>query len=138
VLVYRDRVDAEFRLGPASKLLAPLESQEDIDDRNDDLQELLFEAAKIAKNLWTQRSYLECLDLERMKQRNMAFEVPSSLLQGHPLSRVDEDDPRHNGRRVLIVTRPALLALDGDDQRGLDSSSYRVLAKAIVWLEEAS
>lgn len=74
----------------------------------------------------------------------MKFDVSSNLLQGHPLSKVDEDDPEHNGREISVVTRPALLVFDSEEEEIISESKagssngdgYRVLAKAIVLLDE--
>lgn len=134
---YCDHVDASFRKGPASLLLRTLNSEEDRKLRARELREILTTAASIAKLLWTQSSYLVSMGLGTMHQRTVGFSTSSPFLQGHPLSKVDVDDPdAHDGRRVLIVTRPALMAFEGDDKDGIDGEGYRVLAKAIVLLED--
>ena len=131
-----DNLDADFKKSPARFLLRPLESEDARKERAKTLRDIFMSAARIATSLWTQRSYLLCLDLEGFKSRKMSFNIASPLMQGHPLSKVDPDNPRHNGRKILVVVRPALLAFEVDDKAGLDGNAFRVLAKAIVWLED--
>ena len=71
-----------------------------------------------------------------MDHKKTVFDVDSPLLQGHPLSKVDMDDTVDNGRHILAVVRPGLLGFEEDDTQGVEGEQYRVLAKAIVLLDE--
>lgn len=138
VRAYCDQTISGFLQGSAAVLLASLPSELDRKVRTDDLWTILLDAAYIAKRLWTQRLHLESFDLEDFQQRKLVFNNSSPLMQAHPFSKVDYEDPVHNGRRIVVVTRPGLLGYDEDDNKGPSGPPYRVFAKAIVWLEEAA
>jgi hypothetical protein len=102
------------------------------------LREILMNAAEIATALWTQPSYIDCLGLQEMQHRQTVFDVASPVMEAHRLSRVDPEDARHNGRKIIAVIQPALLAFDENDPLGLDGDGYRVLSRANVLLDELS
>lgn len=70
-----------------------------------------------------------------MGHRKMTFDIDSTLLQGHGISKVNPDDEKFNGLNMVLVARPALLAFDIDDANNKEDDQYRVLAPAIVVLE---
>jgi hypothetical protein len=133
-----DGIYSEFKKGPAKLLLRYLDSDKVKKERAKSLRDILMEAARIATSLWVQRPYLDVVGLDTIMARRMAFNVQSPIMQSHPLNKVDVDDQtgRHNSRRILLVVRPALLAFEEDDTQGLDGEGYRVLANAIVFLED--
>jgi hypothetical protein len=136
---YCDEIAKSFRQGPAKNLLVnrslPSE-QSKIQGKH--LREILMNAAEIATALWTQPSYIECLGLQEMQCRQTVFDVASPVMEAHRLSRVDPEDARHNGRKIIAVIQPALLAFDENDPLGLDGDGYRVLSRANVLLDELS
>ena len=131
-----DRIDAGFRKGPARFLLRSQEPEDAKKERARCLREILMKAAGIATLLWVQRPYLKCVGLDTFMAKGMSFNVQLPIMQSHPLNKVDPDDHRNNGRKVLLVVRPAILAFEEDDTQGFDGEAYRVLANAIVFLEE--
>ena len=138
VQVYCDRLDADFKKGPAKLLLRPGESDGDKRERAKALRDILTKAAGIATSLWVQRSYLVCVGLDTFKSRKETFDVHSAVMKSHALNKVDVDDPSNNGRKILVVVRSALLAFDIDDTKGLNGEESRVLAEAIVYLEDTA
>jgi hypothetical protein len=135
---YCDKIDSNFRRSASGVFLKhPSELSADaVEARGRELRQILLEAASLATILLVQYSRVTCLDLTVMQQRRLAFSIDSPLMQPHPLSKVDMDDPSHNGRRIMMVLRPALLAFEEDDTEGLSGDRYRVLAHAIVLLDE--
>ncbi|ETI29373.1 hypothetical protein G647_01826 [Cladophialophora carrionii CBS 160.54] len=137
VRLYCDEMARSFRHGPAEKLLQRCSSEESKTQAKQ-LREILMNAAEIATSLWTQPSYIECLGLHEMRQRQTVFDVASPVMEAHRLSKVDPENPKHNGRRIMAVIQPALLAFDENDPLGLDGDGYRVLSRANVLLDELS
>lgn len=116
-------------------LLRTLESDSDAKaERAKALRHIFMDAASIATTLWTQRAFLHCHDIKQLS--NMPFNIASPIMEAHPLNRVDDQDPKNNGRKIGIVTRPSLLACGEDTPEGYDMNAFRVLAKALVWLED--
>lgn len=135
---YCEQIETSFMKGPVSGLLAQVRSESEAQTRNNKLRKIFVSAATIATSLWTQQSYLETFDLPVIESRKMVYKTSSIHMQGHPLSKVDVEDPRHDGRQIVAVIRPALLVFDEDDSSGLDGERYRVLAKAIVLLDDCN
>lgn len=131
-----DHVDSDFRKGYARLLLKPLEFNEEKADRARRLREILMTAAALAASLWTQRSSPCCMNIREIMSKDMLFNIRSPVLQAHPLHRLDDDDNDYDGKRVLMVVKPALLAFNEDDSEGLEGGGYRVLAKAVCLLED--
>jgi hypothetical protein len=127
------RIGKDFKNGYAKLLLEQQESRDDRMERARTLRAIFMDAAEIATSLWTQRPYLVCCDLEAIESRNISFNIASSIMEAHPLSKVDYDDPSHNNRVISVVTRPALLAFSEDDHEA-SGQNARVLSKAVVWL----
>lgn len=136
VLCLCDRVDAKFKKGPAKWLLRNDESDSAKKERAKALRDILMKAAGIATSLFVQRPYLECVGIDTFVARKVEFHVESTIMQSHALNRVDLEDHENNGRRILFVVRPAILAFDEDDIKGLDGGDFRVLAPAIVFLAD--
>jgi len=130
-----DRVSADFKKGHTKGLLRTLESHSDAKtERAKTLRDIFMNAASIATTLWTQRAFLRCHDIKQFE--SMPFDIESPIMEAHPLNRVDYQDPGNNGRKIGIVTRPSLLACGEDNREGYDVNAFRVLAKAVVWLED--
>ncbi|KAJ4529760.1 hypothetical protein HRR90_001856 [Exophiala dermatitidis] len=137
VQAYCEEVDNDYcKEGELFPLLAPVQSDRERQNRSAGLRAILMEAAWIAQRLWSQPTYLQTVDLPWFQRQGVTFDISSPLMQAHTMNRVDHDNPAHNGRKILMVTRPGLSISEGDDVKGLDGDQYRVLAKAIVWLEE--
>lgn len=130
-----DDITADFMQGPASVLLThPGDAERS--ERAKSLREILLKAVEVATLLWTQRSYVSCINMNDMIKQRMMFDIASPTMTAHPMHRIGEDDTSQNGREILIVTRPTILAFDDDDDKGLRGDRFRILAKAIVWLDE--
>jgi hypothetical protein len=70
---YVDRTEDSFLKGPAQILCGAVTSGANVKDRNKALNDILMDAAIIAKSLWTQRAYFETLTLQSIQHRRMAF-----------------------------------------------------------------
>lgn len=129
-----DKIDADFRKSPAKELLAPCDNPNQKQERAAKLRKILASAADIASILFTQHPYLLMLDLVYLLENRVPFSIHNRFLEGHPLSKVDVDDDSHEGEGIIVVTRPALLAFDEDDNSGIEGDRFRVLEKATVLL----
>jgi hypothetical protein len=130
-------IAADFKKSYARLLFQQSESKESIDNRSKELRDIFMKATEIATDLWTQRPNFYQHGLDEIRQQKQTFTINSEIMEAHPLSKVDADEPRHNGRRIGIVVRPASLAGCEDEGEDSDGKAFRVLAKAVVWLEDA-
>lgn len=131
---YCDRIGNRIRKSPAGILVAAGLSEDSLNECSNRLKRILLTAAEIAVSLWTQESSLVTYGLADMYADKRVFKITSDLLQGHPLSRVDLDDESHNGREILVVTRPALLVFDKHGAARSEENAFRILVKAVVLL----
>lgn len=130
---YCDHIQNRIKNCPMELLVRAPATQDECADQSNRLRKILMTAADVATSLWTQRSFIQTIDLDSMKKQQLKFDVSSTILKAHPLNRVDVDDESHNGREILVVTRPALLAFEANE-KGLAEHEFRILAKAIVLL----
>lgn len=98
--------------------------------RMEDLRSLFLMASGISVQLWTQRTHIRVL----WKQELGLFKVNSPLMSAHRLHRLDEDDPRLDGKGILVVIQPAVVAFG--DSYGENYDTMKVWLKAIVIVEE--
>lgn len=129
-------IAADFKKSSVKCLFLQIESKESIEDRSRELREIFMKATDIATDLWTQRPNLHQQGLNEF--RHQTFNISLMTMEAHPLNKVDYDDPSYNGRRIGIVVRPALLVECEDEGEESDGNSFRVLARAVVWLEDAN
>jgi hypothetical protein len=129
-----DILAKRFSAGPAKYLLDGLDDKEDLYRRQRRLRDIFMNASELATNLWTQKSYLQCEGLQELKGRS--FQNGSLRMKASNLHRLDdEEDPRLNGKSISIVVHPAVLAIGTHDGENYDPDRPRVLAKAVVWVE---
>lgn len=95
------------------------------------LREIFSKGVQISTKLTTQRSGLLCKGLESLPPN---FDHNSKEMEAHWLHNNDleDDEAAFDGRPILLVTQPAIVAIGKSD--GSDYSSRRVLKKAIVWM----
>jgi hypothetical protein len=130
-----DRTSAKFTKGHSELLLKTLAGQPDAEaERAKSLANIMMSAAGIATSLWAQRPHIHWHRIEQLEL--VPFNVKSPIMEPHPMHKIDEDDTSHNGRKIGIVIRPSLCAPSEDDLGFEDETKSRVLAKAVVWLED--
>lgn len=104
----------------------------DEEELNDELMAIFQIAASVCFNIHTQRNGYEC---EGIRDFPTTFSHDSPIMEAHGLHyKILSDDPTAmDGRRILLVTQPAVFAIgkaDGSEYGG----EPRILKKAIVWL----
>jgi hypothetical protein len=100
-------------------------------EQHDQLVEVMQKADKISTKLCTQRSGLNCQVLSDLPP---TFDHTARDMEAHWLHNEEWDDNSEalNGRPILLVTHPAVIAIGKSD--GSDYDVRRVLKKAIVWM----
>jgi hypothetical protein len=97
----------------------------------DQLRGIMMSAAEVAEKLHAQRSYLAIdgrLSLpDKFNSSSLFMTAHSSLF---PV--MDEDEHCMDGKDILVVMHPAVTAMGSSD--GSDTSTVRVLKKAVVWM----
>jgi myosin heavy subunit len=129
-----DNLAKQFRESPARLLLQMLQTPEDRANRQRELREIFMKAAELATSLWTQKSYLRCEGLRELKDRT--FRNGSPIMEAHRLHKLDDEDPRLDGRPISIVIQPTVLAIGNHEGEFMDPARPRVLAKAVVWVDK--
>lgn len=121
-----------FLKGPARYLLLDLSNENEPLTKNA-LEDIFSSAARLALSLWTQKSYLKCLDLRDFS----LFSNGRDEIGAHALHHLDDDDDtRLNGQQVLLIVQPALIAFGNDDAEHYEQ--HKVWAKAMVLVDERS
>lgn len=119
----------DFINGPVQIFLREPGSQAGVTKRIDDLHSLYHRAGKLALSLWAQRTVTAIHDPERLQK----FNSSSPLMTAHRLHKLDEDDTRLDGRKVVLCVQPAVLAFGDGNGEAYDRS--KVWAKAVVLVE---
>lgn len=104
----------------------------DQEKREQELQLLYHRAGDLSLSLWAQRSFMRCYDLKDLK----VFSRDNAFMTAHRLHHLDEDDDRLNGKKVLAVTQPAIVAYGNEDAENYDRG--KVWAKAVVLIDESA
>ncbi|KAE8342567.1 hypothetical protein BDV24DRAFT_162458 [Aspergillus arachidicola] len=99
---------------------------------NQELQSLYAAAAHLALSLWSQPTLMVC----RNQQHLPDFAIASPMMIAHRLHHLDEEDSRLDGKQVLLVIRPVVLAFGTVNAEHYDLS--KVWAPATVVINEKS
>lgn len=102
----------------------------------DEARTMLAAVVRIASRLGAWGSYPFPLDLDIVRKRNLTFNATSPLLEAHAIHNINRDKGNYNGQRIAAVTRPGLIALSGEHWVGQELEKGRILALAIVLLDE--
>lgn len=106
------------------------ESDEEHKIRHRELIGIFLDAGKLARKLWTQRTFMQTVDKRNLK----FFKVDSPYMVAHRLQKLDDDDHRLDGQEILAVVQPGLIAYGNEDGENYDD--HRVWSKAIVLVVE--
>jgi hypothetical protein len=100
-------------------------------DMRNSLVSIFLEAGLLSYRMGTQRGLVRSLDVHDLPS---LFSASSEIMEPHPrnLEEVDDNTELLNGRRVVLVTHPAIISEGNHDFS--DYSVYRVWKRAIVWL----
>ena len=108
-----------------------------------DLTNIFTECARLSWTLWTQKHQIEVLDLEGMEElqlngaAHLTFEAESKYYKHHAQHNreIDEDPTALDGREVLLLVNPAIVAAGTTE--GGSYGSKRVLMRGTVWMGPA-
>jgi hypothetical protein len=129
-LVKRCRYEADTFEKAAALLLCPTQTELDKSFK-ESLFSIFVDAAELAMQLWSQRPGIVFRSMPEIAQER--FAVDSHIMQAHPLHKLDDpDDPRLDGRVIVLVVHPIMLRTGTHDAEDYDHEI--IWAKAVVWL----
>jgi hypothetical protein len=126
------RLTREFVAGPVQWLLRRARDDIELEKRDSDLQKLYHSAGELSLSLWTQRTELKCQCLPDMP----IFRENDIRLRAHRLHQLDEGDRRLDGRNILIVLQPAILAYGDENAENYEEA--KLWARATVVVDESN
>ncbi|EFR01013.1 hypothetical protein MGYG_04015 [Nannizzia gypsea CBS 118893] len=99
-----------------------------------DLCHVFSAAAELSLSLWCQRTTMGCrlITLSKPKQ----FSQKCQLMVAHRLHHLDEDDSRLDGKEVLAIIQPAVVAFGNENAENYDKG--KVWSRAIVLVDEGN
>lgn len=126
-----ETLSSDFINGPVQLLSRQGKSQEEIEKLKSELFHLLSSAGEISTRLWTQRTNVE---IKKGLDGLRTFSVDDELMTAHRLHKLDDDDHRLDGKRVVAVIQPAIGA--SGDHEGQNYDQYKVWSKAVVLVDD--
>jgi hypothetical protein len=122
----------EFLKGPIRLLLRQTQDNADHGKRDQELQRLYHGAGELSLSLWTQRTWMRRYHLSELAD----FRTDHSMVTAHRLHHLDEDDHRLNGKKILAVIQPAIVAFGNEDAEHYNNG--KIWAKAVVIVDEST
>ncbi|KAL4952076.1 hypothetical protein BDW69DRAFT_195934 [Aspergillus filifer] len=122
-----------FVLRLSGGLLHHPKTDEAAASRVKELQQLYEGAAQLALSLWTQRSLIVCRSLGDVPNAPV-FDVRNPVVRAHRLHKLDEDDHKLDGKKIVLFVQPAFLAFGSENAEHYDQ--YKVWASAVVVVDE--
>ncbi|KAA8647811.1 hypothetical protein EYZ11_010429 [Aspergillus tanneri] len=120
----------DFLNGPIQALFRPPKENLEIVRRNQELYNLYHDAGELALSLWRQRAFMKFHNLHGLQ----IFRTGNPAMAAHPLQQLDMDDERLDGKRVLLVVQPAIVAYGDEDAQNYDMC--KVWAEGVVLVDE--
>ncbi|PLB43424.1 hypothetical protein P170DRAFT_431366 [Aspergillus steynii IBT 23096] len=120
----------DFLNGPVQALLRTPRTEAELVKRNQEVYSLYHSAGELALSLWTQRAFMKFHNLHGLKR----FRTGNPAMTAHPLQHLSEDDERLDGKRVLLVVQPAVVAYGDEEAQNYDMC--KVWAKGVVLVDE--
>ncbi|CAM1501733.1 Fc.00g037170.m01.CDS01 [Cosmosporella sp. VM-42] len=118
---------------PARYLLFPADSTSARPNRLGALENLYFRAGELSTSIQRYLPKVEIKDPTILLGHS--FSVRDPFLEAHRLHGLeDDDDDRHDGRRISLVLNPAICISGNDDGEGYDTTQ-RVLVRSCVLLD---
>ncbi|KAK1139713.1 hypothetical protein N8T08_000521 [Aspergillus melleus] len=106
----------EFLNGPVQALLRTPRTEAELVKRNQELYSVYHSAGALALSLWTQRAFMKFHNLHGLQR----FRTGNPAMTAHPLQHLSEDDERLDGKRVLLVVQPAVVAYGDEEAQNYD------------------
>jgi hypothetical protein len=129
VLRVSTRLAGDFLSSSAGIFFRDVQNDAELVKRDQELQRLYQSAEELSLSLWSQRTSMECKGLEALPVFN-----DNGTMRAHRLHQLDEDDDRLNGKNVLVVIQPLVVAYGTEDAEDYDKE--KTWARAIVLIEE--
>jgi hypothetical protein len=103
---------------------------EETRQRQDHLFDIFQESGSLFSGLWSQKVEIDTLGLADL--RKTPFQAGHFLLGAHATHKLEEGETSMDGMHVQMVVQPAIIARGDERSEGYDS--FKVWAKAVVWL----
>ena len=103
-------------------------------ERRTQLLNVFRSIGELTSRLWTQKVYVSTLGLNDLSKG--PFHVDSTLVEAHKSHKLEEKDSSLDGVPIEMVVEPAIVAWG--NERGESYDTYKVWAKAVVWMPSAS
>lgn len=128
---YDELVD-QFDKGRSSCLYRPC-TQSELFRRRTSLKNLLHDTGEYLTRLWSQKVYIEILDLAEL--RHNPFKIAAEEYEPHNRLKLDDEqnDTRLDGWPIQAVVQPAIVAY-GNEQGEEYAKLRKIWSKAIVWV----
>ena len=124
------RLATELLNGPAQLLLNSTMDYTCREKRDKELFRLYNIAGELSLCLWSHRAFLECHSLSSLPQ----FDTNNPSMTLHRLQQPEENQRKLNGKRVLAVIQPAIVAFGNEDAENYDK--LKVWSEAVVLVDE--
>ena len=125
-----DIIARSFLSGPVRLLTRLDPTKEDFGRMHQGIYDLIFNAGEVSARLWTQRTYMDFASLSSLK----TFHVDNEIMTAHRLHKLDDDDHRLDGKPIIAVIQPGIVAYG--DNNGENYDKRKVWAKAVVLVDE--
>ncbi|KAK2755734.1 hypothetical protein FQN54_005884 [Arachnomyces sp. PD_36] len=126
-----ERLASEFLRGPVGLLLRPNLTYEEGCMVTNQLTNIIFNAGENSMNLWMQRTNMVMFELRNCGK----FNLNNPFMTAHRLHQLDDDDHRLDGKPIIAVIQPGVVAFGDND--GENYEKYKVWSKAVVMVYDS-
>lgn len=126
-----ETLSSNFLKGPVRLLIRPNLTNEELEKMKRGLNSIIFNAGEVSAHLWTQRMEINTIRLDKYKD----FNIHDVVLTAHRLHQLDDDDHRLDGKPIIAVIQPAIVAWRVSDGENFDQ--FMVWSKAVVMVDDS-
>ncbi|EBA27445.1 uncharacterized protein AFUA_5G06905 [Aspergillus fumigatus Af293] len=124
-----ERLVSNILDGPMRLMLRKLSSPKEVDQRSKIMVDVYCRMAELATRCWAERQRWDIRGLDKVDR----FHWVSETLDLHFLQMATKDDPKFDGKAVLVVVQPLLYLCGGLD---LQFNYDRMIAKGLAIVED--
>lgn len=124
-----ERLVSNILDGPMRLMLRKLSSPKEVDQRSKIMVDVYCRIAELATRCWAERQRWDIRGLDKVDR----FHWVSETLDLHFLQMATKDDPKFDGKAVLVVVQPLLYRCGGLD---LQFNYDRMIAKGLAIVED--
>lgn len=125
-----ENLSSKFLSGPVELLIRPNLTEEEREKMRRELNNIIFNAGDVSAHLWTQRTNIMTVGLHLCGK----FNVNHIAMTAHRLHHLDDDDHRLDGKPIIAVIQPGIVAWGDND--GVKYDKFRVWSKAVVMVDD--